>query len=51
MMNKFSTSVFAAFILSAASTTFAAEVPASLDAKNCKAEYQKASLLNEEQAM
>lgn len=49
MMNKFSTSVFAAFILSAATTAFAAEVPASLDAKNCKAEYPKASLLNEEQ--
>ncbi|MYM90009.1 TonB family protein [Rugamonas sp. FT82W] len=48
-MNKFSTSVFAAVILSAASTAFAGEVPASLDAKNCKAEYPKASLINEEQ--
>ena len=28
---------------------FAAEVPASFDAKNCKAEYPKASLMNEEQ--
>jgi periplasmic protein TonB len=27
----------------------AAEVPASFDAKNCKAEYPKASLMNEEQ--
>jgi protein TonB len=27
----------------------AAEVPASFDAKNCKAEYPKASLINEEQ--
>ncbi len=48
-MNKFSTSVFAAVILSAASTAFAGEVPASLDAKSCKAEYPKASLMNEEQ--
>ena len=48
-MNKFSTSVFAAVILSAASTAFAGEVPASLDSKNCKAEYPKASLINEEQ--
>jgi protein TonB len=47
-MNKFSTSVFAAVILSA-STAFAAEVPASLNDKNCKAEYPKASLMNEEQ--
>jgi protein TonB len=48
-MNKFSTSVFAAVLLSAASTAFAGEVPASLDSKNCKAEYPKASLINEEQ--
>jgi protein TonB len=27
----------------------AAEVPASFDSKNCKAEYPKASLMNEEQ--
>ena len=27
----------------------AAEVPASFDAKNCKADYPKASLMNEEQ--
>ncbi|HEX5342808.1 MAG TPA: energy transducer TonB [Duganella sp.] len=45
-MNK---SVFAAVILSVASTAFAGEVPASLNDKNCKAEYPKASLLNEEQ--
>ncbi len=46
-MNK---SVFAAAILSVAtSAVFAAEVPASLADKNCKAEYPKASLLNEEQ--
>ncbi|MYM65627.1 MULTISPECIES: energy transducer TonB [Duganella] len=45
-MNK---SVFAAVILSVASTAFAGEVPASLSDKNCKAEYPKASLMNEEQ--
>jgi protein TonB len=46
-MNK---SVFAAAILSfATSAVFAAEVPASLNDKNCKAEYPKASLMNEEQ--
>ncbi|TWI65442.1 protein TonB [Pseudoduganella lurida] len=32
-----------------AGTASAAEVPASFDAKNCKAEYPKASLMNEEQ--
>jgi protein TonB len=45
-MNKF---VFAAVILSASTAAFAGEVPASLDSKNCKAEYPKASLINEEQ--
>jgi protein TonB len=30
-------------------SAFAAEVPASFDSKNCKAEYPKASLMNEEQ--
>ncbi|MYM32050.1 protein TonB [Duganella sacchari] len=45
-MNK---SVFAAVILSIASSAFAGEVPASLADKNCKAEYPKASLMNEEQ--
>jgi len=46
-MNK---SVFAAVILSVtAASAFAGDVPATLDAKNCKAEYPKASLLNEEQ--
>lgn len=48
-MTKFST-VIAAFLLSATSAAaMAAEVPATLDAKNCKAEYPKASLINEEQ--
>ncbi|MRW91324.1 TonB family protein [Duganella sp. FT80W] len=45
-MNK---SVIAALILSATSSAFAAEVPATLNDKNCKAEYPKASLMNEEQ--
>lgn len=45
-MNK---SVIAAVILSAATSAFAAEVPATLNDKNCKAEYPKASLMNEEQ--
>ncbi|TYQ17348.1 UNVERIFIED_ORG: protein TonB [Zoogloea ramigera] len=48
-MTKFST-VIAAFLLSATSAAaLAAEVPATIDAKNCKAEYPKASLINEEQ--
>jgi protein TonB len=45
-MNK---SVYAAVILSVATSAFAAEVPATLNDKNCKAEYPKASLMNEEQ--
>lgn len=43
-------SILAAMVLS--SMTFAvqaAEVPASFDPKNCKADYPKASLMNEEQ--
>ena len=48
-MNK-NVSIIAALLLSGfASTTLAAEVPASFDAKTCKAEYPKASLMNEEQ--
>ncbi len=42
-------SVIAAVLVSSAPAAFAAEVPASFDAKNCKAEYPKASLMNEEQ--
>jgi len=41
--------VVVAVLASSASVAFAAEVPASFDAKNCKAEYPKASLMNEEQ--
>ena len=39
--------VSGALLLSA--TVFAAEVPASFDPSKCKAEYPKASLMNEEQ--
>ena len=42
-------SVVAAALFMSASAAFAAEVPASFDAKNCKADYPKASLMNEEQ--
>jgi periplasmic protein TonB len=42
-------SVIAAVLVSSAPAVFAAEVPASFDSKNCKAEYPKASLMNEEQ--
>lgn len=41
-------SVIAA-VLASSAPAFAAEVPASFDSKNCKAEYPKASLMNEEQ--
>jgi periplasmic protein TonB len=47
IMTKHSISFIAAALLS--TSAFAAEVPAVFDAKNCKAEYPKASLLNEEQ--
>ena len=47
--NKRFMSVAAALLVSVSSAAFAAEVPASFDAKNCKADYPKASLMNEEQ--
>lgn len=47
--NKRLMSVAAALLVSVSSTAFAAEVPASFDAKSCKADYPKASLMNEEQ--
>ena len=48
-MNK-RTSIVAALLLSGVcSTSFAAETPATFDAKNCKADYPKASLMNEEE--
>jgi protein TonB len=49
-MNKRSISIVAALLLTGvSSTTFASDVPATFDAKTCKAEYPKASLMNEEQ--
>jgi protein TonB len=49
-MNKRSISIVAALLLTGvSSTSFASEVPATFDAKTCKAEYPKASLMNEEQ--
>lgn len=42
-------SIAAALMFAAGSTSFAAEVPATYDAKNCKPEYPKTSLMNEEQ--
>jgi protein TonB len=51
-MNKRSISIVAALVLSGVcATSFAAEVPATFDAKNCKADYPKASLLNEEEGL
>ena len=42
--------LIAAFVVAgAAGTASAAEVPASFDPSKCKAEYPKASLMNEEQ--
>jgi protein TonB len=49
-MNKRSINIVAALLLAGVgSTSFAAEVAASFDAKTCKAEYPKASLMNEEE--
>ena len=42
-------SVAAVLFAAIAASAFAAEVPASFDSKNCRAEYPKASLMNEEQ--
>ncbi|MDC8757285.1 energy transducer TonB [Janthinobacterium fluminis] len=47
--NKPLLSAVAALLVSFSCAATAAEVPASFDAKNCKAEYPKASLMNEEQ--
>lgn len=50
IMNKRFISVVSAVLFCGVSAAaVAAEVPASFDAKNCKAEYPKASLVNEEQ--
>ena len=49
MTNKRMLALVAAVLVSSAPAVFAAEVPASFDAKTCKADYPKASLMNEEQ--
>ena len=41
----------AALLCVAGANAFAAEVPAVFDARSCKAEYPKASLMNEEQGV
>ena len=41
--------LIAAALFALCGAASAAEVPASFDAKNCKADYPKASLMNEEQ--
>lgn len=49
-MKHISTRAIAALVFAAVgSTAFAAEVPAKFDAQSCKAEYPKASLMNEEE--
>ncbi|WP_295992727.1 energy transducer TonB [Rugamonas sp.] len=48
-INKHCFSVLAALLITGAPVAFAGEVAASFDAKSCKAEYPKASLMNEEQ--
>jgi protein TonB len=48
-MKQTSIRVIAALAFAATGTAFAAETPAQFDAKNCKAEYPKASLMNEEE--
>ena len=48
-MNKRTSTIAALMFAAVSSTSFAAEVPASFDPKNCKAEYPKTSLMNEEQ--
>jgi protein TonB len=48
-MIKRSISITAALLFASAGNVFAGEVPAVYDAKNCKAEYPKSSLVNEEQ--
>lgn len=51
-LTKFSQACAAAALFAAAgSNAMANEVPASFDAKSCKAEYPKAALMNEEQGV
>lgn len=52
MMTKTTFRLCAALIVAAtANVAFAADVPAVFDAKSCKADYPKASLMNEEQGV
>ena len=52
MPSKFTAKVLATLVFGAvASIASAGEVPATFDAKNCKAEYPKAALMNEEQGV
>ncbi len=48
-MNKRISLIAALLLASLGGSAFAAETPATFDAKNCKAEYPKASLMNEEE--
>ena len=52
MPTKFAAKVLATFVFGAVATIAnAGEVPASFDAKSCKADYPKAALMNEEQGV
>ena len=52
MLTKFAATALATLMFGAvASIATAGEVPATFDAKNCKAEYPKAALMNEEQGV
>ncbi|TFW20851.1 energy transducer TonB [Massilia arenosa] len=48
-MKTLSKTMVAVLLAGVAGVAAAGEVPASFDAKSCKAEYPKASLMNEEQ--
>ena len=47
--SRYSQSLAALMLSMVTTAVLAAEVPASFDPKNCKADYPKASLMNEEQ--
>lgn len=50
-MKRYLTCIVAFVLMAMAHVVMAAEVPAVFDAKTCKAEYPKASLMNEEQGV
>lgn len=50
-LSKHIAQALAATLMLAAGASVAGEVPASFDAKSCKAEYPKAALMNEEQGV